>query len=134
MKDQERLEFDHRAAKVSRKLFGAIEELQTSDIPILVEGHRDARALLAIKIPRERIIVTAQKTLQSVLAKLRAENVPAVIDMFDADKEGAGKSRELYKNAGRIKVDHKLKERILTQIKSKKVEDLLSFLDKNAIS
>lgn len=120
--------FDGKNAKIQEELSDALRKLISSDSKIVVEGKRDAAALRAIGVEKERIILTAQKPISDVLPKLRGKEI---IDMLDNDEKGRKKSAELYKSG--LKINAKLKKIILSEIKSKHVEDLLNFLEKSCI-
>jgi len=119
-------------AKIPAELAAALEKLISLELPVVVEGKRDAEALIAIGVPRHRIFLAAQKPLAALLERLRKNGISEIIDMFDADAAGRKKSSALYAAAGKIKINRSLKKIILTQINSKKVEDLLNFLEKNS--
>lgn len=123
--------YGNEYAKIDSRLADVLEKLICSDALIIVEGKRDKEALLEIGIDKDRIILIAQKTILEILDKLRKKRVREIIDMIDTDYAGRKMSADLYKNAGNIKINQKLKRIILTKIRSKRVEDLLNFLERN---
>lgn len=127
--------FRDRVARIPEELADALTKLVQAEAQIIVEGKRDAEALLAIGVSKERITASAYKSIPQLIAelekKLKEHHTIEVIDLMDYDMTGRLKSRELYQHARGIKVDRELKKTILTKIKSRCIEDLLNFLEKS---
>lgn len=118
-------------ARVPEKLASVIERILTSDSPVLVEGKRDAEAILAVGVKSDRIFVTAFRPMADILKMIRRRGADEIIELLDADAAGIKRARELYAASGDFKVNRELKKVLLTQINSKRIEDLLNFLEKS---
>lgn len=132
-KDLVVFEYENKRAKIQLELQTTLKDLIKSDIPIIVEGKRDKEALVEIGVKENRILLVSHKTVFEIVDLLTTNKAKEVINLLDGDLNGKKKSSELYQNSKGIKINREIRRIIFKHVKSKRIEDLLNYLERNEI-
>lgn len=132
-KDLAIFDYEDRITKIPKELYLTLKRLINSKAPIIVEGKRDKEAFLKIGVEEDRIFLVSHKTIFEILEILKTAESNEIINLLDGDFNGRKKSSEIYQNSKGIKINRGFKRIIFKHIKSKRMEDLLNYLNKNEI-
>lgn len=132
-KDLVVFEYEDKRAKIQSELQTTLKDLIKSDLPVIVEGKRDKEALLEIGVKENRILLVSHKTIFEIVDLLITNKAKEIINLLDGDINGKKKSSELYQNSKGIKINREIRRIIFKHVKSKRIEDLLNYLERNLI-
>jgi len=127
---EEAFHFHGGVARVSSRLAKILGDLKKlpPDTIIVVEGAHDVAALMAAGIHRNHILTAAGKPIAALVEEVHSHGFKNVIDLLDGDRTGREISSALYRHAGKLRVNNRLKRVIFSELSSSKLEDLLDYL------
>jgi 5S rRNA maturation endonuclease (ribonuclease M5) len=120
------MNFEESLEMIERAILDLIE--RNRDIPVLVEGEKDAEALKELGLEGEIIVVQCGKKI-SALCDFIAENYREIIILTDWDRKGWQLYRRIEKNLkGRTKCIHDYRLVFARYSTVKDVESMPSFI------